>query len=91
MLRDATIVMVLGMGTVFIVLLALLGMMTLGGRLSQRLARQAQDGAGGPAAGATGQGGGATTCDGDGHQADVAVAIAAARSHRARREKGAVA
>jgi Na+-transporting methylmalonyl-CoA/oxaloacetate decarboxylase gamma subunit len=37
MIRDATIVMILGMGTVFLVLLALLGLMTLGGRLAARL------------------------------------------------------
>ena len=36
MIRDATIVMILGMGAVFLVLLALLGLMTLGGRLAAR-------------------------------------------------------
>ena len=34
MIHEAMIVMFLGMGTVFIVLLALLAMMTLGGRLA---------------------------------------------------------
>ncbi|MGI6495811.1 MAG: OadG family transporter subunit [Kiritimatiellia bacterium] len=38
MIKDATIVMILGMGTVFLVLLALLGLMTLGGRLAARFA-----------------------------------------------------
>jgi sodium pump decarboxylase gamma subunit len=88
MIRDATIVMVLGMGTVFLVLLALLGMMTLGGRVAQRFAGHEEHGAGDAAAGAKGHGGGARSDGAGGHQDDIAVAIVAARRHRARRDKG---
>lgn len=87
MLRDATTVMILGMGTVFIVLLALLGMMTLGGLLAQRLARHGNMDEGGRDGGAAGHGGDAVSGAADGRQSDIAVAIAAARCHRARREK----
>lgn len=84
MIKDAAIVMVLGMGTVFLVLLALLGLMTLGGRLALRYARRPPD------ATPAGSGDGATpaaTADAA-PQEPVAVAVAAARQHHARRERG---
>ncbi len=78
MLKDATIVMMLGMGTVFLVLVSLLGLMTLGGRLAHRYIKpdaKPQPPAGQPAA--------------DGAASpDVAVAIAAVWERNGRQEKG---
>lgn len=78
MLKDATIVMILGMGTVFLVLVSLLGLMTLGGRLAHRYIKpdatpqppadkSAADGATAP---------------------EVAVAVVAAWERNGRQEKG---
>ncbi len=86
MIKEATIVMILGMGTVFMVLLALLGLMTLGGRLAIRFARRPPDEASpGASSGAAAT---AAATAGDAPQERVAVAVAAARQHRARQERG---
>ncbi|MDD5708281.1 MAG: OadG family protein [Kiritimatiellae bacterium] len=86
MLREAAIVMLLGMGTVFLVLVALLGVMTLGGRLSQRFCRDGADGGG--AQGAGGHGDAARGASGaasrEQHEDMVAVSIAAACRHGGR-------
>ena len=85
MIKDATIVMILGMGTVFLVLLALLAMMTLGGRLAARFARPR------PAAPAPGPvSGAAPDADpaGSDSQTRVAAAVAAASRHGAQPERG---
>ena len=84
MIKDATIVMILGMGTVFLVLLALLGLMTLGGRLAARFARPRPTApAPGPVAGA------APGVDpaGSDSQTRVAVAVAAAHQRCTRQER----
>jgi|LFRM01.1.fsa_nt_gb sodium pump decarboxylase gamma subunit len=85
MIKDATIVMILGMGTVFLVLLALLGLMTLGGRLAARYARPL------PAAPAPGPVSSTAPDAGPAErdpQTRVAVAVAAARRHGAQPERG---
>ncbi len=84
MIKDATIVMMLGMGTVFLVLLALLGLMTLGGKLAIRFAKPA---AGTKSEGATPQVAANNTAHPE-HQANVAVAVAAVRQREAPQNKG---
>ncbi|NLF21647.1 MAG: hypothetical protein GX590_00635 [Lentisphaerae bacterium] len=87
MFKDATVVMMLGMGTVFLVLLALLVLMTLGGKLAQWLMR--------PKAAAATAGGAVsvpptTPAVSSGDHAEVAAAVAAIRRRAQRDGKGAV-
>jgi len=86
MIKEATIVMILGMGTVFMVLLALLGLMTLGGRLALRFARRPPHDA--PPGDSSRAAATPAVPAGGAPQERVAVAVAAARQHRARRERG---
>ena len=84
MIKDATIVMLLGMGTVFLVLLALLGLMTLGGRLAVRFARPRGDNA--PPCPTSGTAPGVDPA-GSESQTRVAVAVAAAHQRCSREER----
>ena len=84
MFKDATIVMLLGMGTVFLVLLALLGLMILGRCLAARLARpRSAAPAPGPVSGA------APDADAAGSESQTRVAVAVAAAHQccARQER----
>jgi sodium pump decarboxylase gamma subunit len=84
MIKDATIVMILGMGTVFLVLVALLGLMTLGGKIALRYAKPA---AGTKPAGATPLVAAKDTAHPE-HQASVAVAVAAVHQREAQQKMG---
>jgi sodium pump decarboxylase gamma subunit len=85
MIKDAAIVMILGMGTVFLVLVVLLGLMTLGGRIALRYAQSRPVDA--PPSPATDAIPSAVPANGE-QESNVAVAVAAANQRRVRQERG---
>ena len=81
MLKDATIIMILGMGTVFTVLVALLVFMSLGGKLAHRYLKP--DAVPLPAGGGVPPAAGGAPAEQD-QEVAVAVAAAAERDGKAR-------